>query len=211
MSESPQAGAALTSAELRRWMRRSRLIVTPLIDPQIQSNSLDLRLGSMFLVDRRARQTVLDPLEVTEQKARGLKEYYELPFSKPFILHPSQLVLACSLEYLSIPPELSASVVTRSTYGRAGLISATAVYVHPGYKGVLTFELLNLGEVPIKLFPGLRVAQLVFHRCVPESAGSVPKYALATKPEFPKMWEDEDRLILKKVHSNLNLDDEASN
>lgn len=41
-----------------------------------------------------------------------------------FHLHPGQLVLAATLEYLVMPPDLAAQVITRSSYGRLGLISA---------------------------------------------------------------------------------------
>jgi dCTP deaminase len=204
------AGALLSSDELRSYLNErrlaNRLIVTPLIDPQIQCGTLDIRLGTKFIIGRRTRQTDLNPLEVDERMARRLQDFYELPFSRPFVLHPHQLVLACSLEYLSLPPSLAAGVVTRSTYGRAGLISATAVHIHPCYKGCLTFELLNLGEVPIQLYPGLRVAQMVFYRAMGEKSPSPPKYALATRPEFPKMWEDAEKDILKEVQRRIGPD-----
>jgi deoxycytidine triphosphate deaminase len=37
---------------------------------------------------------------------------------------------------------------------------ATAVFVHPGFRGCLTLELVNEGEAPICLSPGMRIAQL---------------------------------------------------
>jgi deoxycytidine triphosphate deaminase len=50
-----------------------------------------------------------------------------------------------------------------SSLGRLGLIvHATAGFCDPGWKGTLTLELNNLTRVPIKLYPGLRIAQLSF-------------------------------------------------
>jgi dCTP deaminase len=35
--------------------------------------------------------------------------------------------------------------------------------VNPGYRGIVTLELANFGEVPIRLYPGLRIAQIAFY------------------------------------------------
>lgn len=47
--------------------------------------------------------------------------------------------------------------------GRLGFIVAMVTVVRPGYTGVLTLELENLGEVPITLYSGARICQLIFH------------------------------------------------
>ena len=50
-----------------------------------------------------------------------------------------------------------------SSLGRLGLIvHATAGFCDPGWNGTLTLELNNLTRVPIKLAPGLPIAQLSF-------------------------------------------------
>ena len=50
-----------------------------------------------------------------------------------------------------------------SSLGRLGLIvHATAGFIDPGWKGTLTLELNNLTRVPIRLHPGLPIAQLSF-------------------------------------------------
>lgn len=181
----------------RLWTRNQerRLVITPRLSPCIQGGTIDIRLGTKFVVGRRTRETSLDPLDVDPVLALSLQERHEIGLSDSFVVHPYQLVLACTLEYLSLPRDLAASVIGRSTFGRAGLISATATHVHPGYKGCLTLELLNLGEVPIVLHPGLRIAQLVFQH---QGPSEVPcgKYFLATGPEFPRMWKDDDARIL---------------
>jgi deoxycytidine triphosphate deaminase len=206
-------GAALLSrTELQGLLEhpraQDRLIVTPLLEPAIQSGTLDLRLGTKFIVGRRTRQVSLNPLTVDEAASKRLQDLYELPFSSSFILHPNALVLACSLEYLSLPQSVAASVVTRSSYGRAGLVTATAIHVHPGFKGCLTFELLNLGQVPIHLYPGLRIAQLVFWRAHPEPEGHRVKYSLTTRPEFPKMWEEPEHEVLRRMGRIMGLDED---
>ena len=43
-------------------------------------------------------------------------------------------------------------------------IIATATGVHPGFKGCLTLELSNVGELPIEITPGMRICQLCVHK-----------------------------------------------
>ena len=56
-----------------------------------------------------------------------------------------------------------AYVIGRSSWGRLGLVIATATMIQPGFHGTITLELTNVGNVPLVLLPGTRIAQLVFH------------------------------------------------
>jgi dCTP deaminase len=205
MSDQLQSGTVLLSdAELRKRLSsrdaKTRLIVTPLLSERIEGGTIDVRLGTKFITGRRTQQTRLDPISITAGEALGLQERHEIAFWESFVVHPNHLVLASTLEYFSLPPDLSASVIARSSYGRSGLIAATAIHVHAGYKGCLTLELLNLGDVPIVLQPGLRIAQLVFSKHGQASSVSPGKYSLATGPEYPRLWSDEtDRKILQRL------------
>jgi dCTP deaminase len=77
------------------------------------------------------------------------------------VLHPGELLLALTLEYLSLPSDLWGNLEGRSTWARLGLqVHATAGMVDCGFRGYLTLELQNLGRVPLMLYPGLRVGQL---------------------------------------------------
>lgn len=203
-TQQPERFAGIPSDEElneRLWTSHParRLVITPRLSPCIRGGTIDIRLGTKFVVGRRTRLTDLDPLKVGAAQARSLQDRHEIGLSDSFVVHPSQLVLACTLEYISLPTDLAASVIGRSTFGRAGLISATATHVHSGYKGCLTLELLNLGQVPITLRPAMRIAQLVFYHQGPSSPLPHTKYFLATGPEFPRMWDDADLEVLRRL------------
>jgi len=64
-----------------------------------------------------------------------------------------------------VPVELVARVEGRSSIGRmAVVVHATAGFVDPGFEGRITLELFNLGRCAVKLYPGMRIAQIVFHQ-----------------------------------------------
>jgi dCTP deaminase len=176
-----------------------RLDILPLLRPskQIQGNSIDLRLGSYFLFTRRSKQPLYDPRPVAGKPAPDARQFQEMvyvPFGKRFILHPGQFVLGCTFEYIRLPCTLSAHIVGRSSWGRVALVIATATAVSPGYSGVLVLELANLGEHPIALYPGARIAQLVLYevpRCESYLEGR-PSYIGPVRTEYTKLSQDAD-------------------
>jgi dCTP deaminase len=129
------------------------------------SASVDLRLGCWFQVFRSSRLGCFDVYDETTQppsEAQLTKHHY-VAFGAPFILHPRAFVLAVTLEWIRLPSKMAGYVVGRSSWGRHGLIIATATGVHPGFTGCLTLELTNVGEVPITVKPGTTICQLFLH------------------------------------------------
>ena len=129
------------------------------------SASVDLRLGCWFQVFRASRLPNLDVYDKNRQppnEAQLTKHHY-VAFGDPFILHPRAFVLAVTLEWIRLPSNMAGYLVGRSSWGRHGLIIATATGVHPGFTGCLTLELTNVGEVPITVKPGTTICQLFLH------------------------------------------------
>ncbi len=167
-----------------------RLVITPLLgDEQIGASSVDLRLGHQFIVTKRANTAHVGA--TAEAPEKRVQERFFIEKRRQFFLHPNELVLGCSLEYIRVPKIISALVTARSSWGRAGLAIATATAVAPGYKGVITLELTNLGNIPIRLFPGLRIAQIMFYR-LESPAEYAGKYDCLIGPEYPMISRDSD-------------------
>jgi dCTP deaminase len=179
----------------------SRLVVTPILDErQVGPASIDLRLGTEFLFIRRTHSAVVDPSRPLrgEPALDALYERIEIELGQHILLHPGQLLLGATLEYLRFPADLGAYVVGRSSWGRLGLIVATAVMIHPGFTGCLTLELVNEGENPIKLFPGTRIAQLAVHRMAKAVLDPYSDaYDMPIGPEVAKL--DRDRLEILQL------------
>jgi dCTP deaminase len=129
---------------------------------------------------------------------KKMQERHVARFGHYFILHPRSLALASTFEYVCIPPDLECQVEGRSSWARIGLQIATANSVEPGFKGVLTLELSNVGTIPIELYPGVRIAQLVFHDAKPPVShpyhGS-RKYRCPVGPEFSRLQAENDLRI----------------
>lgn len=187
-------------ARMRAEPTDRRLVVTPLLSGgQVQSGSLDVRLGTDFILLKRSARGPIDPL--AGSAVSDFQERVSVDVGGRMILHPNQLVLGATLEYLSVPRDLMAYVIGRSSWGRLGLMVATAIMVQPGYRGSLTLELANLADTPVYLYPGVRVAQLVFHGLEsPAAPYSQPaaKYQAPVGPEFSKLAEDRDWSVIAR-------------
>jgi len=207
-----EVGAILTREDIKNRLNESdsarKIFITPLLsDKQIGNASIDVRLGNVFIVFRRTKYSGLELLEDPKEKlASRIEEFQEriyVPLGRKLFLHPQQLVLGCTLEYIRLPNDLVAEVVGRSSWGRLGLILSAATLVHPGFAGVITLELANQDDVPIPLVPGLRIAQLVIKKTTlkgkPTAALFKSKYLGATEPAFSLLYEDDDLDALKKV------------
>ncbi|WP_162529333.1 dCTP deaminase [Segeticoccus rhizosphaerae] len=121
--------------------------------------SRDVRLGRHFIVFRRNSAVSLNA--VSGKGSRGIQEMVEVGWGEPFVLHPQEMVLAVTLESILMSDDCNAQVLSRSSLGRMGLLSATAVEVQSGFRGCLTLELVNLTSIPLEITPGQRVAQIV--------------------------------------------------
>lgn len=143
-----------------------RLVVIPSLDlpGRIEegSASFDLHLGTRFAVPKRRDVSHLPAYSEDRHPTDYLNEYY-IPFGKKFMIHPHRFVLATTLEWIRLPSTLGGYVVGRSSYGRRGLIIATAVGVHPNFAGVLTLEMTNVGEIAVEVQPGQPICQLFLH------------------------------------------------
>lgn len=153
---------------------KERLVVSPLLDVKDQVRddqaSIDIRLGFGFALVSASSSGVIDELKAGTGLQQHLARLYRLeyvPFGDELVIHPHQFILAETFEFIRLPPTLAAYVIGRSTWGRLGLIVATAAGIHPGFSGTLTLELRNLGETPLALHPGQPIAQLFFHTVEP--------------------------------------------
>jgi dCTP deaminase len=148
------------------------LAITPLLDAKEQFDhaGVDLRLGPDLIVSRRSTGAVAyDPadFDAVRDSLGQYQQYIRRPFGSAIYLHPGDFALARTLEHVRLPHDLSADAAGRSSWGRLGLIIATATRINPGFTGTVTLELANLGTIPMVLYVGMRVAQITFFQIEP--------------------------------------------
>lgn len=154
--------AILSDKTIKECLEEGKIVIDPLKDEQqIQPSSVDMRLGDEFKVFKVIRKPYIDPKD--EEDIAEYMESSTVPEGEAFIIHPNEFALATTQEYVKVPDDLVARVEGRSSMGRLGVtMHVTAGYVDPGFEGRITLEISNIGAMPVALYPGQRVCQLVF-------------------------------------------------
>lgn len=180
----------LSDRDLRTYLARGELVVTPLdSDVQIQPCSIDLRLANevkrykahAMILDAR---TPVPEFLVDEVVADGY----------PLVICPHEMVLARTVERVEIPPSLVGKVEGRSSLGRLGIqIHKTAGWIDPGFRGTITLEISNQNSIPVALWPGDRICQLVLYRLTSEAQRPYGTPGLGSK------YQDQTAVVGAKV------------
>ena len=129
-------------------------------DPQmVQPSSVDVRLDKFFRVFENHRYAVIDPAVDQPELTREVVCEGE----EPFVLHPGEFVLGATWERVSLGNDVAARLEGKSSLGRLGLLThSTAGFIDPGFDGHVTLELSNVANLPIVLYPGMKIGQLCF-------------------------------------------------
>ncbi len=159
MSYDLKPASVLSDGTITALVDAGAIKIEPWDYAMVQPASIDLRLGDSFRVFHNHRVTSID----LRDPPANLTEEVVIEDGDAFVIHPGEFCLGRTLEYVELPDDLVARIEGKSSLGRLGLIvHATAGFCDPGFKGTLTLELNNLTRVPIKLYPGLPIAQLSF-------------------------------------------------
>jgi len=149
----------LSDRTIREQIEAGRIVIDPLNADNIQPSSVDLRLDRYFRVFRNHTMRVIDVKEDQEE----LTELVEISQDDMFVLHPGEFVLGSTAERVALPDDLVARLEGKSSLGRLGLlIHSTAGFVDAGWDGHLTLELSNVANLPITLYPGMKIGQISF-------------------------------------------------
>lgn len=151
----------LSDRDLRAEITAGRLGIDPYDDALVQPSSIDVRLDGMFRVFNNARYTHIDPAEQQDD----LTTLVERAAGERFVLHPGEFVLGSTLELITLPDHLAGRLEGKSSLGRLGLLThSTAGFIDPGFSGHITLELSNVANLPITLWPGMKIGQLCILR-----------------------------------------------
>jgi len=151
----------LSDVTIREELAAGRIVIDPLGDEAVQPSSVDLHVDRFFRVFRNDTTPYIDP----KQHQEDLTELVEVGDGGAFILHPGEFVLGSTLERVALPDDLVARLEGKSSLGRLGLlIHSTAGFVDAGWDGHLTLELSNVANLPIALYPAMKIGQISFLR-----------------------------------------------
>ena len=118
------------------------------------SYGYDFRLADEFKVPDFKDHKLLDP--------KRMDKFSFVDHRGRFCLIPSNsFILGRSLEYFRIPRDILVLCQGKSTYARCGIIVNVTPF-EPEWEGYATISLVNSSPIPVKVYAGEGIGQLVF-------------------------------------------------
>ncbi len=146
---------------IKEALEEGRIDIDPYKESHVQPSSVDLRVASTFRVFANHLYPYIDP----RRRQEKLTSLHEVEPDNHFILHPGEFALGATLERVRLGDDVVARLEGKSSLGRLGLmIHSTAGFVDPGFNGHLTLELSNVAQLPIAIYPGMRIGQISFYQ-----------------------------------------------
>lgn len=145
----------LSDRSIKDALTVERIKITPLTLANIQPASVDLTLHDEFFVfDHTVKR--IDPKSNKPHTMALLVE-------NSLDMMPGDFILGTTIERVEIAADLVAQVGGKSSMARLGIaIHVTAGFIDPGFRGQITLEIKNLGILPVRLYPGMKIAQIAF-------------------------------------------------
>jgi dCTP deaminase len=168
----------LSDRDIRAEVSSGRLGIDPFVSEMVQPSSVDVRLDSLFRVFDNTKYTHIDPALQQDE----LTSLVEPAAGEPFVLHPGEFVLGSTLEVCTLPDDLAGRLEGKSSLGRLGLLThSTAGFIDPGFSGHITLELSNVANLPITLWPGMKIGQLCLLRLTSAAENPYGSSAVGSK------------------------------
>lgn len=153
----------LSDVSILEAVQSGALDVSPFNQRYIQPASLDVHLGSKIMVVPEPIDTLwLDP---SKDKAPWHDADLPTYYGPEQYIAPGECILGHVDESVTlVNTQLAADIAGCSSLGRLFLfVHVTAGFVDPGWDGQLTLELFNASPWHIRIWAGMRIAQLRFY------------------------------------------------
>jgi deoxycytidine triphosphate deaminase len=136
-----------------------------LIDPtpeDVGPFTVDVHLGTEGVI---LKQPPLGSVTISEGGSPldepSLYEKFSAGLGQAIVVHPGSFLMVGTLELFKIPFDLVAILQQRSALIRVGLLANLST-IDPGFQGKIIVGVSNLGQTPVRIYPGMRFLRAMF-------------------------------------------------
>jgi dCTP deaminase len=183
----------LSDKTIEKRLKSGEIVIEPFSKDFLQPASYDLHLDKTFMVFNRENHSLID----VRKPADNMMRTVAVDENDGYIIHPGEFILANIKEITGVDDRHVGRLEGKSSLARIGLlIHATAGFLDPGNKLRLTLEIANLSPLPIKIYPGMKIAQIAFEEldepCAKPygSEGLNSKYVGDMTVKGSQMWKN---------------------
>ncbi|MBJ6748865.1 dCTP deaminase [Geomonas anaerohicana] len=154
----------LIGQEIKDAIARGEIAIDPLEESQIGPGSLDLTLGNEFRIFKKESGVCHVH---NESDFADVTEAVTVPDGSFITIAPCEMILGITRERITLADTMAGWLEGRSRFARFGLaVHVTAGFMQPGISNQQVLEIVNLGHKTLALYPGTRICQFVFERCL---------------------------------------------
>jgi len=182
----------LSDKSIKEKIKTGEISISPFSQDSLQPASYDLHLDSNIMYFNTDGNNIID----VKKPVDDLMVKTQISDSG-FVIEPHQLVLANVIEITGVDSKHVGRLEGKSSLARIGLIiHATAGFLDPGNKLRLTLEMVNLSPLPIRIYAGMKIAQIAFEELdtpceKPYGSKSLnSKYVGDLTVQASKIWEN---------------------
>jgi len=183
----------LSDRSIKEKLKTGEISIEPFSEEFVQPASYDLHLDGVILTFNTDKHEIID----VKKPLDDLMLRIDIDDKEGYILKPGQFVLANIVEITGVDDKHVGRLEGKSSLARMGLIiHATAGFLDPGNKLRLTLEIANLSPLPIRIYSGMKIAQLAFEELDKScerpygSSGLNSKYKGDMTVQASKMWRN---------------------
>jgi dCTP deaminase len=183
----------LSDKSIKEKIKTGEIAISPFSENSLQPASYDLHLDENIMYFNTDGNNIIDVKKPVDE----LMIKTQIDESNGFVIEPRQLVLANVIEITGVDSKHVGRLEGKSSLARIGLIiHATAGFLDPGNKLRLTLEMVNLSPLPIRIYAGMKIAQIAFEELdtpceKPYGSKSLnSKYSGDLTVQASRMWEN---------------------
>jgi dCTP deaminase len=148
----------LSDRTLKEKIRKGEIVIDPFSEEFLQPASYDLHLDDKVLIFDKEKYGLIDVKKKSDALMKSIKIKED-----GYVIHPGDFILANVKEVTGVDDKHVGRLEGKSSLGRLGLvIHVTAGFLDPGNKLRLTLEMVNLSGLPIRIYKGMKIAQIAF-------------------------------------------------
>jgi dCTP deaminase len=151
--------AVLAKNEILKLIAAGKIKITPFNKKLVGPGSVDLRLGNTFRVFKKTHGIFHVNDSVDHKK---ITESVYVKNGNYFLIMPGELIHGITKETISLPDNICGRIEGRSRFARVGLLThLSSGFIHPGTKNKTVLEIANISPIPLAIYPGTRICQIV--------------------------------------------------
>ncbi len=153
----------LSSKKIEEYIEKNLIEISPFDkELQLQKNSIDIRTSNRYHRYPKDIELELEMLDPRNPYMNILEQDYIS--EKGAVLEPGKFIIIESLEYIKVPEDITVYIQPKFRLAKMGIHIVNTGWIESGFEGNLEICIYNANEMPIRVFPEMRICHIFFQK-----------------------------------------------